>query len=123
MGNSIWQHDNLAEVFEQEVSMASRHQSLMEVSRLIKDDLQAQQLLDNFLDACFDSVPPPAWAVATHWERTTNHTERIATALDALNAHLKQHILLSEGILPPSHLNLNDWAEEITMNVLTNYSF
>jgi hypothetical protein len=96
----------------------------MEISLRIKDDPEAGQLLDQFLDACFDSVPPPDWAPAPAVARDPEaNADRIAAALDQFNAYLKRHAILPEGLQPPRPIGLNTWAEEITMRVLTNGAY
>lgn len=98
----------------------------MEISLRIKDDPEAGLLLDQFLDVCFDCVPLPDWAPAPTPVVTFNaqaNAVRISAALAQLNAYLKEHSILMEEIHPPRDIGLNDWAEAITMQVLTNSSF
>ena len=66
--------------------MGSCHWPLMEMSRRVKDDPQANALLDEFFDACFSSVQPFSWAPVQ--TATEQGEERIAQALEALNAWL-----------------------------------
>jgi len=101
--------------------MGSKYWQLMEVSRLVKDDPLANLLLEAFLDACFDCVQPPDWApVIPREHHTRAQAERIAAALEALNAHLRRRALLPNGIVPPADVELDEWAEEIAMQLLTN---
>ena len=98
--------------------MGSSHWPLMEISRRVKDDPQANRLLDAFLDACFASVPPPSWAPMQL--APEGGAERIAGALCALNAWLRSQDPGAEGLSPPAETPLEDWAEEITLQFLTN---
>lgn len=98
--------------------MVSSHWPLMEMSRRVKDDPQANALLDEFFDACFASVQPFSWApVQTASERGE---DRIAQALDALNGWLRDHAPEARPLTPPAEMSLDDWAEEIAMQLLTN---
>ena len=98
--------------------MGSMHWPLMEISRRVKDDSQANRLLDEFFEACFASVPQPSW---TPLQITpAGGAERIAGALDALNAWLRSQDPGAEGLSPPAATSLEDWAEDITLQFLTN---
>ena len=124
MRKAIWYLNNLAENLEQEQSTEHPQSQLMEVSRLIKDDPKGRSLLDDFLEACFDSVQFPEFKPTIDPKPpTTDPMEQLATTLQALNTHLTRQALLPGGIMPPSHLELNEWAEDITMNILTNRPF
>lgn len=104
--------------------MGSKNWQLMEISLRIKDDPEASLLLEQFLNACFDSVPPPDWAPTTAVTLNPQaNADRISTALDRLNAYLKDHAILPKGIHPPGNIRLNDWAEDITMQILTNGAY
>ncbi|WP_432822796.1 hypothetical protein [Trichloromonas sp.] len=101
--------------------MGRRNWQLMEISRRIKNDPEAGLLLDRFLNACFDSVPPPDWApVKADTPEPQENSERLSTTLNQLNLYLKTHALLPEGIQPPCDIELDEWAENITMQILTN---
>lgn len=98
--------------------MGSMHWPLMEISRRVKDDPQASQLLDEFFDACLASVPSPAW---TPRQITPDGgAERITSALDALNAWLRHQNPGVEGLSPPAAAPLEEWAEEIVLQLLSN---
>jgi hypothetical protein len=98
--------------------MGSSQWPLMEISRRVKDDPQANRLLEEFFDACFASVPAPSWAPL----QTTPEggAERIAGTLGALNAWLRSRDPDAEELLPPVETPLEDWAEEIALQFLTN---
>ncbi len=124
MGKPTWRLNNLAENLEQELSTMNPQYQLMEVSRLIKDDAQGQLLLDDFLEACFDSTQLPGLPPITDLKtQTPDPVKHLSSALQALNTHLTEHALLPGGIMPPAHLDLDEWAEDITMNILTNRLF
>ncbi len=104
--------------------MGSKNWHLMEISRRIKDDPEAGLLLDRFLDACLDSVPPPDWApIQAGTLDPQANNERISAAFDQLNRYLKRHGIVAEGIKPPFDTGLNEWAEDITMQILTNGAY
>ncbi|TRO81203.1 hypothetical protein [Trichloromonas acetexigens] len=98
--------------------MGSCHWPLMEMSRLVKDDPQANALLDEFFDACFSSVQPFSWTPSQ--TATERGDKRIAQALEALNAWLRDHAPETEPLTPPAEMPLDDWAEEIALQLLTN---
>ena len=98
--------------------MGSCHWPLMEMSRRVKDDPQANALLDEFFDACFSSVQPFSWAPVQ--TATEQGEERIAQALEALNAWLREHAPEAKPLSPPAEMPLDDWAEEIALQLLTN---
>jgi len=124
MRKATWYLNNLAENLELEQFTMHPQYQLMEVSRLIKDDPKGRLLLDDFLEACFDSVQFPEFQPITDLRpQTPDPVEQLSVTLHALNTHLTQQALLPEGIMPPSHLELNEWAEDITMNILTNRPF
>lgn len=102
--------------------MGSRHWPLMEMSRRVKDDPQANAMLDEFFDACFTSVQPFSWAPAQTATATATERgdERIARALEALNAWLRDRDPGAEPLTPPAEMPLDDWAEEIALQLLTN---
>ena len=98
--------------------MASIHCPLMEVSQHVVGDSRASRLLDEFFDACFACVPAPSWApVQAAPERSA---ERITGALCALNAWLRSRNPGAEGLAPPADMSLEEWAEEIALQFLTN---
>jgi len=98
--------------------MGSRYWPLMEMSRRVKDDPHANALFDEFLDACFAGIQPFSWApVQTAPERGD---ERISQALEALNAWLREQEPEAKPLTPPAEMALDDWAEEIALQLLTN---
>lgn len=100
--------------------MGSKHWQFMEISRRIKDDPKAGLLLEEFLDACFATVPLPGAAPGKTERDPQACAVHIAVALAQLNAYLKNQRLVPEGIAPPGGLGLNAWAEEITLQILAN---
>lgn len=100
--------------------MGSRHWPLMEMSRRVKDDPHANALLDEFFDACFTTVQPFSWAAVQTETAPERGDERIARALEALNAWLRDRDPEAEPLTPPAEMALDDWAEEIALQLLTN---
>jgi len=98
--------------------MGSGYWPLMEISRRVKNDPQANALLDEFFDACFSRVQPFSWAPSQ--TATEREDERIAQALEALNAWLREQEPETEPLTPPAEMALGDWAEEIALQLLTN---
>jgi len=104
--------------------MGSKTWQLMDIELRIKDDPEAGLLLDQLLDACFEIAPLPNWAPAeSAMLETQTNTDRISSALKRLNTYLKEHGILQEGIQPPANIALSDWAEDITMQILTNGAY
>ncbi|MEJ2202229.1 MAG: hypothetical protein P8X63_14605 [Desulfuromonadaceae bacterium] len=102
--------------------MASANCQWMEINRLIKDDPQANVLLENFFDACFDCVPPPEWApVSNDGRGSANPVHTMASTLQQLNAYLERfHRTIPNRIHPPEGVSLQHWAEDITLQILAN---
>ena len=98
--------------------MANQVWPIMEVSRRVQGDPLANRLLEDFFDACFACVPPPRWAPQP--VPAEPDAARIAGTLCALNAWLRSQHPASEGLLPPAEMPLEEWAEEIALQFLSN---
>ena len=98
--------------------MSSHRWPLMEISRRVQDDPHAHRLLDDFFDACFASVPPPSWALLQG--EPGSDSARLAGTLSALNAWLRSQDPENDGLLPPAGMLLEEWAEEIALQYLSN---
>ena len=42
--------------------------------------------------------------------QTPDPVKHLSSALQALNTHLTEHALLPGGIMPPAHLDLDEWV-------------
>ena len=98
--------------------MSSQVWPLMEICQLVKDNPQANRLLDDFFDACFASVPSPSWAPLQI--APEKDAARIAGTLGALNAWLRRQYPDAEGLSPSAGMPLEEWAEEIALQFLSN---
>ncbi|MDY0267754.1 hypothetical protein [Trichloromonas sp.] len=98
--------------------MGCKHWPLMEMARRVKDDPHGNALLDEFFDACFASIQPFSWA--SPQRAAEPNEERIARALEALNVWLRDHAPGAEPLAPPAKMALDDWAEDIAFQLLSN---
>ena len=98
--------------------MGSSRWPIIEISRRVKDDPHANRLLDEFFDACFANVSAPFSAPLQNTHK--GGEERIGGALAALNAWLRSRDADAEVLLPPAEMPLEDWAEELALQFLTN---
>lgn len=105
--------------------MDKRTWHMMEISRLVQEDPQGNRLLDDFLASCFDNVCPPEWALLPEKALPSKTTsEAFVRTLERLNEHLeRRHGLPLQAMRPPKGRPINLWAEDITMQILTNSPF
>ena len=98
--------------------MYGTNKSLNEITRIIKGDVEASNLMDEVLVACFDLVIGDCGAGEECAKRSS---DQLLDALDRFNAYLRKYREIPEdGFFSGTPEELAGWAESLTEQIWMN---
>lgn len=100
--------------------MEGAHKRLLKVTEVLEGDSLGNIMLDTLLNTCFDHAFSSPDALETETRAGTTVT-RLAAALELFNSYLNKYPqLVPEGLYKGNPEEISQWAEELTMQIMTN---